>query len=517
MSTKAATPRTRKAGKSSRRLVIALVLAVLPLGLVAFAYLSMRLMGGMRLDEAMAEADRLDPGWRFANLEASRAPYPDPAKNGIDQALRVKAAMPKRMWPDWPFPQFSDDKPYLSEAQRAMDDSLQDVRSAYKLLNAEQERVHRAEVARAHEAIELARQMPLYPSGRYAVKWRPEFITTLIPHVQEARNIGRLLMVDGRLRAHNGDLDGALHDVKSILYASRAIGDEELPISQLVRRATDTDAVLLLERALTCGHASEEALADLQKALEEQSRIPYFLVGLRGERAGLDYMLQNGENGEIPASVFRRILKETFSITFSAANPPRNDWLLELDAWRVYLNIRAERAQFLHLMNSIIELAKQPTWEGAYAIDSLLAEEKKRQSMLVNLIGNINNVCFAHARSLAYLRAAYTAIAVERFRLAHGRWPKNLAELVPQYLKEVPLDPFDGKPLRFIRKGQKQVIYSVSLDREDQGGTFLNNPLNKGSDVGFILYDIDHRRQPAKPFEFPPREAPKARPGDHKE
>jgi hypothetical protein len=507
MSSSTATTHARTSTRTGRRWIVAILLIALPVGLVAFGYLSTRFVGGMRLDEAMAEADKLDPGWRFADLEASRAPYPEPAKNGIDQALRVKAAMPKGKWPEWPFPQFNSDKPYLGEVRLAMDDSLVENRSAYTLLNAEQERVMRAEVGRAHEAIELAGQMPQFSTGRYAVKWRPEFITTLIPHVQEARNIGHLLTIDGRLRAHDGDIGGALHDVKAILYGGRAIGDEPLLISQLVRMACDTAAVKLLERILTCGQASERALADLQKELEEQARTPYFMTGIRGERAGLDYMLQNGENGEIPAAVFRRILKETFAISFNATKPPRNEWLLEVDAWRVYLNIRAERAQFLHHINRIVELAKQPPWEAAYAIDSFIAEETKRKPPLSDLIGNCNKHYFAYTRCLAYLQTAYTAIAAERFRLAKGRWPKDLAELVPQYLDAVPLDPFDGKPLRYIRKGQAQVVYSVSQDREDQGGTFLNNPLDQGSDVGFILLDIPRRRQPGKPFAFPPRQA----------
>ncbi len=515
MSTSTAPIRWRIFRHFNRRRLVAFVLVVLPVGLVCFGYLPSRLVGDMRLDQAIAEADRLDPGWRFDDLEASRQPFPELAKNGIDQVLRVKAAMPKGMWPEWPFPKFQDDKPYLLELRRAMDESLQEERPAYTLLNAEQERVYRAEVARAHEAIELARQMPQYPSGRFAVKWLPDFISTLQGHAQETRHIGYLMSIDGRLRAHDGDLDGALQNIKATLYASRAIGDEPMFISQLVRTAGDSGAVHYLERVLSCGQASEPALFDLQKELELQAQTPYFLTGIRGQRAGLDFMMQNVENGQLSSAQFRQTLEFLAGLSFDALRQRPDDWRVEIDFQRVYLNIRAERAHLLHFMNQLVELAKQPTWQGVYAIESAMKEERNNTPFWADHMCNLDRVALVSARTGACLRAACTAVAAERFRLAKGRWPTTLAELVPHFLDEVPRDPFDGQPLRYVRKSEGPVIYSVSYDREDQGGAVLDNWLDKGSDLPFFLLDVSQRRRPAKPFVLPPREAAENGPDDH--
>ena len=69
------------------------------------------------------------------------------------------------------------------------------------------------------------------------------------------------------------------------------------------------------------------------------------------------------------------------------------------------------------------------------------------------------------------LALAHTALAVERWRLAHeGRLPENLAELVPAYLPAVPADPFDDQPIRFKHLPQGFVVYSVGLDGTDNGG-----------------------------------------------
>ena len=49
--------------------------------------------------------------------------------------------------------------------------------------------------------------------------------------------MARLLQADAAIRAHNGDLDGALDSCRAILGAGRSIGDEPFVISQLVRIA----------------------------------------------------------------------------------------------------------------------------------------------------------------------------------------------------------------------------------------------------------------------------------------
>jgi len=72
-------------------------------------------------------------------------------------------------------------------------------------------------------------------------------------------------------------------------------------------------------------------------------------------------------------------------------------------------------------------------------------------------------------RSHTALEVARTAIAVERFRLAHGRLPERLEELVPEFIESVPADVWNGgKPLSYrIRDNGEFVVYSYGSDRED--------------------------------------------------
>ncbi len=75
------------------------------------------------------------------------------------------------------------------------------------------------------------------------------------------------------------------------------------------------------------------------------------------------------------------------------------------------------------------------------------------------------------ARTIAQNRVAVAVLAVERWRRAHGgAVPPNLQALVPSVLASVPMDPFNGQPLRFVRGTNAYIIYSVSEDRRDGGG-----------------------------------------------
>ena len=73
-------------------------------------------------------------------------------------------------------------------------------------------------------------------------------------------------------------------------------------------------------------------------------------------------------------------------------------------------------------------------------------------------------------RHLAHLRAIQTAIAVERYRLAEGRLPQSLENLVPAYMEVVPTDPFDGQGLKYRTLETGFVVYSVGEDLTDEGG-----------------------------------------------
>ncbi len=62
-----------------------------------------------------------------------------------------------------------------------------------------------------------------------------------------------------------------------------------------------------------------------------------------------------------------------------------------------------------------------------------------------------------------------TWMTIECHRLSKRKFPVSLADLVPEYLKAIPIDPYDGEPLRY--SAEKRILYSVGTDFIDSGGS----------------------------------------------
>src|SRR4029077_12467335 len=126
----------------------------------------------------------------------------------------------------------------------------------------------------------------------------------------------------------------------------------------------------------------------------------------------------------------------------------------------------------LNLMTDAVELGKQPT-ENQQA-GFLLWDRKIKQMTgwhLANLLlPPLSKIADSDIRNKASLRSAAVGLACERFRLAKGRWPTELKELVPHFLDQLPADPFDGQPLKMKYSDGIFVVYSVGVDRVDNGG-----------------------------------------------
>lgn len=64
--------------------------------------------------------------------------------------------------------------------------------------------------------------------------------------------------------------------------------------------------------------------------------------------------------------------------------------------------------------------------------------------------------------------AALILIAAERYRRQHGQFPETAAELVPEFLSAVPVDPYTNKSLQYSIKDGRPVIDSEALSPPEE-------------------------------------------------
>ncbi len=66
------------------------------------------------------------------------------------------------------------------------------------------------------------------------------------------------------------------------------------------------------------------------------------------------------------------------------------------------------------------------------------------------------------------IAATQILIALKCHTLERGGLPESLEALVPEYFRAIPLDDFDGKPMKYSK--EERVVYSVGSDLVDNGG-----------------------------------------------
>ena len=126
------------------------------------------------------------------------------------------------------------------------------------------------------------------------------------------------------------------------------------------------------------------------------------------------------------------------------------------------------------------ELIFAPNFYGNWIVERLTpkrsvtgisfeAETKKVKVNTVPVSSNLQVKCRAKTND----SLLQTMIALRLYALDHnGELPDSLTAIVPQYLSAIPLDDFDGKPIRYSKA--HRIIYSVGKNLKDNGGVFAS-------------------------------------------
>ena len=103
-----------------------------------------------------------------------------------------------------------------------------------------------------------------------------------------------------------------------------------------------------------------------------------------------------------------------------------------------------------------------------HPLHPLLPSNTVGELVFLSLMPVLDSFLLAKCEESVDVAATRALLAMKAFKVEKGRLPETLDELVPEYLDAVPLDDFDGKPLRY--NAEKKVIYSVGKDLKDAGG-----------------------------------------------
>jgi len=305
-------------------------------------------------------------------------------------------------------------------------------------------------------------------SSRYPVNYS-DGPNAELPHLPALKTFARLFACDALLKAERKDPEGAFRDLRASLKLSRSLDNEPILISQLVSSAILGLTVDSLGRVFARVTLPPEELSLLQTEFQQVEATNRLWVGMVGERASGSEMLRLLNDD--PRAFIIMANKRTPEGEQTDV-PPRyytGSLMRIIGFWE------RDRNFFLRAMNSnIAALATTPpaSLQFTNELNRIKTNaDKGFYTMSAMLLSSFSKVVIRDADTRAKLRTAITAIAVERWRTAHGgKIPDTLGELVPGFLPGIPQDPYDGQPLRFKKLTKGYVVYSVGPNSRDDGG-----------------------------------------------
>lgn len=266
------------------------------------------------------------------------------------------------------------------------------------------------------------------------------------PYVRQAKQCARLLRLATLFHAHSGDSGAAAAFIDDGLWLTNSLAREPGLIGWTVRSGCIQTSVLTIEQALNVTHLSDEQLRQLDEGFRRAKETLDVNKVLATERC---YIIEGFRNPSILSPEDARFIKTPLVGTMNLVD--YLDYMADcMEAFKLPGRQRPAR---------LGEIRKK------FEKGSLLHAASKRLAP-----GALDHFARVDQRVKSLMDLARTAIAIERYRLAKGELPERLRELVPEYLEEVPIDPFDGKTIKYRRMEPGYVLYSVGMDGKDDGG-----------------------------------------------
>jgi len=132
------------------------------------------------------------------------------------------------------------------------------------------------------------------------------------------------------------------------------------------------------------------------------------------------------------------------------------------------------------------DVSKNDYMDKAIITPSIIFTENAIGKIIFSIVGvDLDNGLEAKKfQEVFSVKATQLLFAMKAYRQDNGNLPDSLEKLFPNYISEIPKDPFDGKTIRY--SANDKIIYSVGKDLIDDGGN-MGNTWSSGNDLVFKI------------------------------
>jgi hypothetical protein len=302
-----------------------------------------------------------------------------------------------------------------------------------------------------------------------------------LSHLSKLKDLEVVLSATAMQALYQKDYSEAWLDLSAAVDVVRLFDNEPLAISQLVRYAMSGTAMATTWEALQENEWTDAQLSELQSKWEGIDLLNLFESFIAMERAdSVETLAKERKSWE---SIYGHEpfwgpaggnLREKFGYLY--------DRYLRYWRWKSSWSYEQEH-YYLQITTAAVEASRAIKASGAFVpalnefhrhatnIDTMYPDRSNHFLLDLGYERIFDLYLAKLAEAEAPRRLLVTAIALKRYHLQHGAYPTSLDELAPNYLKQIPIDFMDGKPLRYrLRPDGDFLLYSVGEDGVDNGG-----------------------------------------------
>ena len=321
----------------------------------------------------------------------------------------------------------------------------------------------------------------------------PALIAIPLPHLGLMRVFARTLAFDAAEAIRAGDGPRVEANVRAMLGIGSQTGGTGILINDLVSIAI---VALAYDTISDCLYGHPELLDDaaLKRIAHAASSIPPSIsAGMGLEREMFMDVVQRvySDNGRGDGVIVNRGLRDFGALMGDGVSD--NNLMMQSNALPIfgrnllgpvaagfYAGRKDLTSMYDRMVSSVERVGALPMWqwpedfEGDAEFERLSQIDKQRYLLLGMMMPALGRAIQAPQVAMQQRDGVLTAIALELHKRRHGEYPATLAELTPDLLPAVLPDRIDGRPMRYKIVEGKPLLYSIGVDRIDDGGVPLH-------------------------------------------
>lgn len=343
--------------------------------------------------------------------------------------------------------------------------------------------------------ITAATERPRYFSPLINSDAEPDggMIEVLLPGVQRSRDFARALSARAMWELAEGSQVDAWRDLMTIHRLGRLVGQGPTVIEYLVGIAIESIAfnreIIFLSEAKPSAKmlklyrkqldrlppralvADKVNVGERVCVLDCAHRMARGQMNLKEIADGLDDI---GQGDSLIGKLAEGLIFQT--VDWDVVLKSANQWFDRLEEISRKPNYLERTAAMQKLEEDVKKLAEQrrgplallPLLGGKPAITQAMSE-----TLITLLLPSVTQVYAAEGRITQRMRNLELAFALAAWRSEHDSYPESLDKLAPKYIAEIPIDLFNGQPLKYDRVGEGYRFYSVGRnEKDDEGRSF---------------------------------------------